>query len=252
MSIFADHVLPFVAASYILTGCFNPQRELEEHPSVEATKAEHQIKLAKAEQQRAGAEELQSDKNQERARMVGTPKNGSNIALRLMISERIRGRAKSRWVGESIPLKANGSLNKFPPARTTPDAVADSNGALWMEFSDGDESSRIGLSASSVFSSGTDADLHTRVSARIGHVLKSPKHSRESMMEFRQDWKLLESAGAKPGPAQWQKRRRPLQGEAAASSPATNRQPTLSPAQLNSHLLQVYTFTSHHTLTCQI
>ena len=73
MLIFADHALPFVAASYILTGRFNPQRELEEHPTIEATQAEHQIKLAKAENNHARAEELQSDKDQERDRMVGTP-----------------------------------------------------------------------------------------------------------------------------------------------------------------------------------
>ena len=66
-----------------------------------------------------------------------------------------------------------------------------------MEFSDGDESSRIGLSANNVLSSGTDTDLaYQVVLARVGHVLKSPKHSRESMVEFRKDWKLLESVRA--------------------------------------------------------
>jgi hypothetical protein len=63
-----------------------------------------------------------------------------------------------------------------------------------MEFSDGDESSRIGLSANNIFSSGTDSDLaYQLVFARVGHVLKSPKHSRESMVEFKQDWSLLQS-----------------------------------------------------------
>ena len=63
-----------------------------------------------------------------------------------------------------------------------------------MEFSDGDESSRIGLSANNVFSSGTDTDLaYQLVLARVGHVLKSPKHSRESMVEFKKDWNLLQS-----------------------------------------------------------
>jgi hypothetical protein len=72
--------------------------------------------------------------------------------------------------------------------------VADRNGALWMEFSEGNESSRIGLSANNVFSSGTDSDLaYQLVLARVGHVLKSPKHSRESMVEFKKDWNLLQS-----------------------------------------------------------
>jgi hypothetical protein len=92
-------------------------------------------------------------------------------------------------------LNTNGSLKKF--FRRLDEAgtpVADRDGALWMEFADGDESFRIGLSANNVFSSGNDADLaHQLVLARVGHVLKSPKHSRESMVEFKKDWSLLQS-----------------------------------------------------------
>ena len=82
MLIFADHVLPFVAASYILTGRFNPERELEEHPTIEATEAEHKIKRAKAENNDALAEELESDKDQQRDKWSVLPKNGNNIGLR--------------------------------------------------------------------------------------------------------------------------------------------------------------------------
>ena len=130
--------------------------------------------------------------------MVGTPEEWKQYrtSFAYILSESAAEQSPGGSANES--LKANGSLKKF--FRRLDDAgtpVADSNGALWMEFSDGDESSRIGLSASNVFSSGTDADLaYQVVLARIGHVLKSPKHSRESMMEFRQDWKLLESARA--------------------------------------------------------
>jgi hypothetical protein len=198
MLIFADHVLPFVAASYILTGRFNPQRELEEHPTVEATEAEHQIRLAKAENNNVRAQELQSDKNQERAKMVGTPEEWKQYrtSFAYILTESAAEQSPAGSANES--LKADGSLKKF--FRRLDDAgtpVADRNGALWMEFSDGDESSRIGLSANNVLSSGTDADLaYQVVLARIGHVLKSPKHSRESMVEFRNDWNLLESVRA--------------------------------------------------------
>ena len=197
MLIFADHVLPFVAASYILTGRFNPQRELEEHPTIEATEAEHQIKLAKAENNDALAEELESDRNQERARMVGT--SGEWKQYRAWYAYiRAESAAEQSRGSQNESLNANGSLKKF--FRRLDDAgtaVADRNGALWMEISDGDESSRIGLSANNVFSSGTDADLaYQLVLARVGQVLKSPKHSRESMVEFKKDWNLLQSARA--------------------------------------------------------
>jgi len=198
MLIFADHALPFVAASYILTGRFNPQRELEEHPTIEATQAEHQIKLAKAENNHARAEELQSDKDQERDRMVGTPEEWKQYrAFFAYILAESAGK-QSPTGSLTGSLKTNGSLKQF--FRRLDDAgtpVADHNGALWMEVSDGDELSRTGLSASNVLSSGSDTDLaYQLVLARVGHVLKSPKHSRESMVEFRKDWKLLESVRA--------------------------------------------------------
>jgi hypothetical protein len=218
MLIFADHVLPFVAASYILTGRFNPQRELEEYPTSEATEAEHQIKLARAENNDALAEELQSDNTLQRAKMVGTSAEWKQyrVSFAYILAESAGEQGLPGSLNQSLngSLNSNSSLKKF--FRRLDDAgtpVADRNGALWMEFEDGDESSRVGLSANNVFSSGTDADLaYQLVLARIGQVLKSPKHSRESMVEFRKDWKLLESVRASRASA-----------VAKAATPATER-----------------------------
>jgi hypothetical protein len=52
----------------------------------------------------------------------------------------------------------------------------------------------VGLSANNIFSSSSDPELaYQLVLARVGRVLKSPKHSRESMAEFKHDWNLLQS-----------------------------------------------------------
>jgi hypothetical protein len=193
MLIFADHALPFLAASYLLTGRFNPQRELEKHPTIDATRAEYQLKLARAENNEARAQQIEADENQQRARVVGTAEEWKQyrIGFASMVSE--SAAEQTATTGE--PLKISGSLKKFfhrLDEAGTP--VAGSDGALWMEFSDGGESSRIGLSANNVFTSGTDTDLaYQVVLARVGHVLKSPKHSRESMVEFKKDWALLQS-----------------------------------------------------------
>jgi hypothetical protein len=198
MLIFADHVLPFVAASYFLTGRFNPQSELEKHPTVEATETEHQMKLAKAENNGALAEELASDHYQQRARVVGTSEEWkqyrnsfASILTESAAEQNLTGPANGS-------RKTSGSLKKF--FRRLDDSgtpVADRNGALWMEFADGDQSSKIGLSANNVMSSGSDAELaYQVVLARVGHVLNSPKHSRESMVEFKKDWKVLEALRA--------------------------------------------------------
>jgi hypothetical protein len=196
MLIFADHVLPVVAASYILTGRFDPQSEFEKHPTIEATETEHKIKLAKAENNGVLAEELESDHNQQRVKMVGTAEDWQRY--RASFAYIAKESAGEQGSGGALngTLISNSSLKRF--FRRLDDSgtpVADGNGSLWMEFSDGGESSRIGLSANNVYTSGTDADLaYQLVLARVGYVLKSPKHSRESMVEFRRDWKLLESA----------------------------------------------------------
>ncbi len=193
MLIFADHVLPFVAASYILTGRFNPQRELEKHPTIEATEAEYQIKQARAANNDARVETLEADRDRQRARVVGTAEEWKQYraAFASVVTESVAEPGTST----SGALHLSGPVKKF--FRRLDDAgtpVADRNGALWMEVSDGDESSRVGLSASNVFSAGTDSDLaYQLVLARVGHVLKSPKHSRESMVEFKNDWSLLQS-----------------------------------------------------------
>ncbi len=60
------------------------------------------------------------------------------------------------------------------------------------------ESSRLGLSASNVLASDSDSRLaYELLLARVGRVLKSPKHSRETMLEFKDDWALLQDARTK-------------------------------------------------------
>ena len=200
MLIFADHVLPFVAASYVLTGRFNPQTELEKHPTIEATQAEHQLRAAKAENDEATVGELEASRDQQRARVVGTAQEWKQYraSFNSIVAEAAAEQNATGGTSASPNFSLsfmNRSFKKFfrglDEAGTT---VADRNGALWMEFSDGDETSRIGLSANNVLSTGNDSELsYQLVLARVGHVLESPKHSRESMVEFKKDWSLLQT-----------------------------------------------------------
>jgi len=185
MILLAHHVLPVVAASYVLTGRFNPQRELEKHPTAESTEAEHQIQLAKSEEDEVRGEQLETVRNQERAKIVGTPEEwkGYRSAYNSVVAEASRE--------DSIPERRR--LSRFFQRLDEAGApVVDRDGGLWMEFSDGDELSQVGLSANNVFSSASDQELsYQLILARIGRVLNSPKHSRESMVEFKSDWDLL-------------------------------------------------------------
>src|SRR4029077_138621 len=65
MVLFASHELPFVAASYLLTGRFNPQHELEQHPAAKTADLEQEIRQAKSEKDSPRQEQLEAIVNQE-------------------------------------------------------------------------------------------------------------------------------------------------------------------------------------------
>jgi hypothetical protein len=69
---------------------------------------------------------------------------------------------------------------------------ADANGALWMNFSGEEFPLRVGISASNLFAPDSDGQFAYQIMlARMEDELKSPKHSRETMLDFKQDWTLL-------------------------------------------------------------
>jgi hypothetical protein len=170
MLIFADYGVPVVAASYLLTGRFNPEHEFEEHPAVKPTASVNQM---------------------ERAWIVGTSEEWKEYrsALDSIAEETIRE--------ENIPDR--GYLNRsFKRVDKVGTPSADRRGALWMEIADRGETIKVGLSASNILASASDSRMaYQLVLARTEQVLKSPKHGRETMLEFRQDWKLLQSARQK-------------------------------------------------------
>ena len=194
MIIFADHELPVVAAYYVLTGRFNPEHELEEYPTAEAKEIEHQIQLAKAKRDNARARHLKLVESQERARVVGTSEEWKEYrkAFDSITEEAIRS--------EIVPDKKD--LNRlFKHIDEAGIPLVDGNGAVWIEISDGDgTSSKVGLSESNALAPISDSRLAYRlILARINYMLKSPKHSRETMLEFKKDWTLAQSSRAKNG-----------------------------------------------------
>lgn len=188
MAIFADHALPVVAASYLLIGRFDPQSELEKYPTIEASNLEHQIRVAKSEDDDELARKLEAERDRQSFKVVGSGREWKKY--RKEYDAFLAQTDTDDSVADRSALKQ--FFQRLSGAGTP---VADANGALWMEFSDGGDSSRVGLSANNIFSSNSDPELaHQLMLARIGRVLKSPKHSRENMVEFKSDWKLLQSS----------------------------------------------------------
>lgn len=188
MILFADHELPFVAASYLLTGRFNPEHELEQHPSSDASNLEQELREAKSEKDATREAQLQAAMEQQSAQMVGTAKEWKQYrqAFDALASEAI---------GREIIPNTDFLGRVFKYLDRTGSLTVDANGALWLEISQGGKPSKLGLSASNLFASGTDSQWAYAITlARTDHYLKSPKHSREIMPEFKEDWSLLQAA----------------------------------------------------------
>lgn len=179
---------PVFISTYVLLGRFNPQHELEKHSSPAATDLAVQIKAAKAMKDKVHVKELEAEKKQERARVVGEKQEWKQYRKEFdaMLKEAIRT--------STIPA-GNSAKNVFKQMDKTGKPVLDSEGALWMEFQEGGQTRRVGLSASNLLSPGSDSALAYKVLlAHVDRVLKSPSHSRESIPEFKMDWALLQRA----------------------------------------------------------
>lgn len=188
MLLFADHALPFMVASYALTGRFNPQHELEEHPNAEAADAEQEIRQAKSQKDDSRKSELEDVVSRESAQLVGTAKEWKQYR------EEFGSLANEAISREIIPSHDFlGRLFKYLDRAGT--LSVDANGALWLEISQGGNPSKLGLSASNLLASGTDSQWAYAITlARAGHYLESPKHSREVMPDFKNDWALTQAA----------------------------------------------------------
>jgi len=67
-----------------------------------------------------------------------------------------------------------------------------------MNFSGEQPPLRVGISASNVFAPDSDGQFAYQIMlARMQGELKSPKHSRESMLDLNQDWMLLSDIRAR-------------------------------------------------------
>jgi hypothetical protein len=188
MILFADHELPFMAASYLLTGRFNPEHELEQHPTAQSSDMAQEIREAKSEKDAPREQQLESVVNQESAELVGTAQEWKRYREEFgsLTSEAIRR--------EIIPdYDFLGRLFKYLDHAGT--LSVDAQGALWLDISEGGKPAKLGLSRSNIFASGTDSQwAYSLALARANHYLKSPKHSREIMPDFKDDWALLEAA----------------------------------------------------------
>jgi hypothetical protein len=188
MVVFAPHELPFMAATYLLTARFNPEHELEQHPNAEAADIKQEIREAKADNDGLRQQQLQAVVDQESAQLVGTSEEWKQYR------EDFGSLAEEAISREVIPDRH--FLDRlFKYLDRTGTLSVDASGSLWLDISQGGKPARLGLSSSNLFAAGTDTQwAYALTLARTHHYLNSPKHSREIMPDFKNDWALLQSA----------------------------------------------------------
>jgi hypothetical protein len=178
--------VPAVAASYAITGHFNPEHQFEAHPSSDAAGSASDASLDIGDGYTVSVQELAVEDTLERETIVGTKDEWKQYQDRFdaTVDEAIR----KEVIPDRMYLK---SVFKKLGAGST--ISADANGALWMNFRGDERPLHVGVSASNVFAADSDGQFaYQIILARMAGELKSPKHSRETMMEFKQDWTLLD------------------------------------------------------------
>lgn len=188
MVLFASHELPVAAASYVLTGRFNPEHEYEAHPTAGFTQLTYDLKEAKADDDRVLVDQLQSEQSADRIEFVGTPEEWARYRQEFdaIVDEAVRE--------EIIPSRVStGRFFKTLDEEGTP--YFETDGSLWIKVDDPGGSARVGISADDILAPGSDSRLAFQLLlAHVDATLRSPLHSRESIARFRQDWSLLQEA----------------------------------------------------------
>ena len=174
MLIFADYELSAVAASYLLTGRFSPEREFEKRPAEEEYNPD--------------TRRPEKDQGKDQAHLIGTSEEWKRYRKELnsLLEERVHTETIEEQRDVEHLFK---HLNKVGTPRV------DVDGALWLEIRDKEQTFEVGLSANNILGQNSNTQLaYSLLLWRAHGVLKSPKHGRETMPEFEKDWGLLQRA----------------------------------------------------------
>jgi hypothetical protein len=185
LAAFAWQGVPAVAASYAITGRFNPEHQFEAHPSSDAAGSASNASLDIGTGYTVSVQELAAEDTLERETIVGTNDEWKEYQNRFdaMVDQAIRSEVIPDRMYLKNVLKKLGEGSRIS---------ADANGALWMNFRGDEPPLRVGISASNVFAPDSEGQFaYQIILARMADELKSPRHSRETMMEFKLDWTLL-------------------------------------------------------------
>jgi hypothetical protein len=180
------------SCSYVTTGRFNPELELQRRPDAEAGQWLQKLRQAQHEGDRAAEKLCRQQLKASRARALGAKEEWQGYAERLRQYESEAGSLRQAQGG--VSGADAGELSEYPRALVAQSWITmDSGGGMWLSARDGRSHPRVGLSASTLLAGGSDAEAGYRLAlARLEAELHRKPKNRETLSFFRQDWELME------------------------------------------------------------
>jgi hypothetical protein len=236
LAVFAWQGVPAAFSTYVLTGRFNPQHQFEAHASVDAAGPDESSPDASDDitpeevQRIAGRTETISETTAGAALpdvdilpsgSIFPPevlvRTGYTVSVQQLAAEQKNEQheivgTKDQWteyqnqfpsiVAEAIRqeiIPDHDYLKRvFKHLGQDGTVTVDADGSLWMSLPNEEIKAKVGISASNIFADGSQSQFaYQIILARMEYELKSPKHSRETMLEFQRDWNLLTETRAK-------------------------------------------------------
>jgi len=186
LAILRPQELVLFAGSYMITGRFNPELELQRRPDDEVIGLEVELREARDNGDLDKEKECEQKIRSARANALGTSEEWTGYAsnVRQYESEALeQGYAKDL---DNLRNLAQGLVSRSW-------MTMDDQGGLWLSARDGKSLVKVGLSANTLASTPSDAKISYLLAlSRVDAELRKPKKNRETLGFFRKDWELME------------------------------------------------------------
>jgi hypothetical protein len=186
LAVLRPYELGIFAGSYMMTGRFNPELELQRRPVTEVIGLETALRKARTDGNRDQENQLKQKIRYARANALGTAEewSGYDTSLRQYEAEVL----EQGYASDLADLRSQ-SRRMISKSWIT----IDDRGGLWLTARDGHSHPKVGLSANTLAESSSDArEGYLMVLSRVDAELRRQPKNRETLGFFRKDWELME------------------------------------------------------------
>ena len=188
IAVLEAEAVPVLAGSYLLTGHFNPDHDLRNHPSEGVAVLYQQLADAKQAGDKDSVRQIEAEIKLGREQVIGTDEQWQQYRSRF--DEILRSAIDDRVIPDRHKMET-----LFRTLAKSGRTYLDEDGRPWLEVETGGELQRVGLTAGNVFTTGSNRQLAMQVLlARTNALLTAKANHRELWPQFQTDWTLLERA----------------------------------------------------------